>query len=223
MGAQERYPSAEFIQTGFASLDRGPFARRSRAFFSGQGGQRRSRFFASSSLTVTSKDIRRRSSTFPSALLTCPIPDGRRDRQTVCRAGHLHEEGMGIERCWRLCMSRLRVSELVTLKQTDVDIHTGLVICYARSKERRVPIGKSAIHWLQQYLAVKAGFGKASSPIMFVNRGKPLTRQFAGHDQTACSQGGSQRYFAAYTAAQFCHALIAERRRFSFGPGPARV
>ena len=74
----------------------------------------------------------------------------------------------------------LRVSELVTLKQTDVDIHTGLVICHGKgSKERRVPIGKSAIHWLQQYLAVKAGFGKASSPIMFVNRGKPLTRQFA--------------------------------------------
>ena len=45
MGAQERYPSAEFTQTGFASLDRGPFARRSRAFFSGQGGQRRPRFF----------------------------------------------------------------------------------------------------------------------------------------------------------------------------------
>jgi integrase/recombinase XerD len=74
----------------------------------------------------------------------------------------------------------LRVSELVTLKQTDVDIHTGLIVCHGKgSKERRVPIGKSAIHWLQQYLAVKAGYGKASSPIMFVNRGKPLTRQFA--------------------------------------------
>ncbi|HET9787131.1 MAG TPA: site-specific tyrosine recombinase XerD [Pyrinomonadaceae bacterium] len=74
----------------------------------------------------------------------------------------------------------LRVSELVALKQTDVDIHTGLVVCHGKgSKERRVPIGKSAIHWLQQYLAVKAGYGKASSPIMFVNRGKPLTRQFA--------------------------------------------
>jgi len=74
----------------------------------------------------------------------------------------------------------LRVSELVNLKQTDVDIHTGLVTCHGKgSKERRVPIGKSAIHWLQQYLAVKAGYGKASSPVMFVNRGKPLTRQFA--------------------------------------------
>lgn len=74
----------------------------------------------------------------------------------------------------------LRVSELVLLKQTDVDILTGLVVCHGKgSKERRVPIGKSAIHWLQQYSAVKAGYGKATSAYMFANRGKPLTRQFA--------------------------------------------
>lgn len=74
----------------------------------------------------------------------------------------------------------LRVSELVGLKQADVDVHAGLVMCHGKgSKERRVPIGKSAIHWLQQYNSVKAGYGKPSSPLMFVNRGKPLTRQFA--------------------------------------------
>jgi integrase/recombinase XerD len=74
----------------------------------------------------------------------------------------------------------LRVSELVTLKQADVDIHSGLVVCHGKgSKERRVPIGKSAIHWLQQYSGIKATYGKASSAYMFVNRGKPLTRQFA--------------------------------------------
>jgi integrase/recombinase XerD len=73
----------------------------------------------------------------------------------------------------------LRVSELVSLKQSDVDLHAGLVVCYGKgSKERRVPIGKSAIHWLQQYVSVKAGYGKATSPGMFLNRGKPLTRQF---------------------------------------------
>jgi integrase/recombinase XerD len=74
----------------------------------------------------------------------------------------------------------LRVSEMVTLKQTDVDIHSGLVVCHGKgSKERRVPIGKSAIHWLQQYIRVKAAYGKMTSPHMFVNRGRPLTRQFA--------------------------------------------
>lgn len=74
----------------------------------------------------------------------------------------------------------LRVSELVTLKQADVDIHAGLVICHGKgSKERRVPIGKSAIHWLQQYTSVRAGYGSLTSPYMFVNRGKAITRQFA--------------------------------------------
>lgn len=74
----------------------------------------------------------------------------------------------------------LRVSELVSLKQTDIDLHAGLVVCHGKgSKERRVPIGKSAIHWLQQYAAVKAAYGKAKSPYLFVHGGKVITRQFA--------------------------------------------
>lgn len=74
----------------------------------------------------------------------------------------------------------LRVSELVTLKQTDVDLLAGLCVCHGKgSKERRVPLGKSAIHWLQQYAAVKAGYGKATSPFVFLHRGRPFTRQLA--------------------------------------------
>ena len=74
----------------------------------------------------------------------------------------------------------LRVSELVNLKQTDVDLLAGLVRCHGKgNKERRVPLGKSAIHWLQQYAAVKAGYGKQSSPNMFLHRGRPFTRQLA--------------------------------------------
>ena len=74
----------------------------------------------------------------------------------------------------------LRVSELVNLKQADVDLMTGLVKCHGKgNKERRVPLGKSAIHWLQQYTAVKAGYGKQSSPHVFLHRGRPFTRQLA--------------------------------------------
>jgi len=74
----------------------------------------------------------------------------------------------------------LRVSELVNLKHADVDLMTGLVKCHGKgNKERRVPIGKSAIHWLQQYSAVKAGYGKQSSPNVFLHRGRPFTRQLA--------------------------------------------
>ena len=37
----------------------------------------------------------------------------------------------------------LRVSELVSLKQSDVDLHTGMVVCHGKgSKRRRVPLGK---------------------------------------------------------------------------------
>jgi integrase/recombinase XerD len=76
--------------------------------------------------------------------------------------------------------SGLRVSELVGLKQADVDLLTGLIVCHGKgSKERRVPLGKSAIHWLQQYAAVKASYGKQSSPHVFLHRGRPFTRQLA--------------------------------------------
>lgn len=74
----------------------------------------------------------------------------------------------------------LRVSELVDLKNNDVDMLAGLVVCHGKgNKERRVPLGKSAIHWLQQYAAVKAGYGKQSAPNLFLNRGRPFTRHFA--------------------------------------------
>lgn len=74
----------------------------------------------------------------------------------------------------------LRVSELVGLKQTDIDLLAGLVVCHGKgNKERRVPLGKSAIHWLQQHAAVKAGYGKQSSPFLFLHRGRPFTRQIA--------------------------------------------
>ncbi|MEP6913664.1 MAG: tyrosine recombinase, partial [bacterium] len=74
----------------------------------------------------------------------------------------------------------LRVSELILMKQTDVDINSGLVSCHGKgSKERLVPIGKSAIHWLQQYASLKSAYGKPALPFLFLNRGKPLTRQFA--------------------------------------------
>jgi integrase/recombinase XerD len=71
----------------------------------------------------------------------------------------------------------LRVSELASLKQSDVDLHAGLVVCHGKgSKERHVPLGKSAIHWLQQYVSLKAAYGKQHSLYMFLHRGKPFNR-----------------------------------------------
>jgi integrase/recombinase XerD len=74
----------------------------------------------------------------------------------------------------------LRVSELISLKDADIELIAGLVKCHGKgSKERRVPLGKSAIHWLQQYAAVKASFGRATSSFLFLYRGRALSRQFA--------------------------------------------
>jgi integrase/recombinase XerD len=74
----------------------------------------------------------------------------------------------------------LRVSELVSLKQADVDLHAGLIVCHGKgSKERRVPLGKSAVHWLQQYAAVKTSYGQEHSMYVFLHRGKPLNRHLA--------------------------------------------
>jgi integrase/recombinase XerD len=73
--------------------------------------------------------------------------------------------------------SGLRVSELTALKQTDLDLLAGLVVCYGKgSKQRRVPLGKSAIHWLQQHVATIAGYGKPTLPFVFTHRGKQLKR-----------------------------------------------
>jgi integrase/recombinase XerD len=74
----------------------------------------------------------------------------------------------------------LRVSELVSLKEAEIDVHTGVVNCHGKgSKERRVPVGKSAIHWLQRYSSMKASYGRSPYPNLFLHRGKPLTRQIA--------------------------------------------
>jgi integrase/recombinase XerD len=75
----------------------------------------------------------------------------------------------------------LRVSELVGLKGSDLNLDAGLVVCHGKgSKERRVPIGKSAAGWLQQYVNLRVRRGHAAKPHLFLTGlGRPLTRQFA--------------------------------------------
>jgi len=74
----------------------------------------------------------------------------------------------------------LRVSELVGLQTGDVDVHAGLVSCHGKgNKQRRVPIGRSAIHWLRQYLRVRKRLGSEAKPHLFLHHGRALTRQIA--------------------------------------------
>ena len=74
----------------------------------------------------------------------------------------------------------LRVSEMCGLKTSDVDLDTALITCHGKgNKERRIPIGKSAIHWLQRYLAIRKQFGNEGKPELFLHRGRPMTRHDA--------------------------------------------
>lgn len=75
----------------------------------------------------------------------------------------------------------LRVSELCNLKQRDIIKDAEIVRVFGKgSKERLVPIGKSAIYWIEQYiLKARHQFIKLfnTDDLLFLNqRGKGLTR-----------------------------------------------
>jgi integrase/recombinase XerD len=75
----------------------------------------------------------------------------------------------------------LRVSELVTLKLSDLQLDVGYLTAFGkRSKQRIVPLGNAAIAELRHYLAVaRPRFDKAGTAVcVFLNRsGAGLTRQ----------------------------------------------
>lgn len=76
----------------------------------------------------------------------------------------------------------LRVSELITLKVSDIHLTMGFVQCFGKgSKERIVPLGNAAKKTVEEYLQnarenlVKR---KSDENALFVNQhGRPLTRQ----------------------------------------------
>ncbi len=73
----------------------------------------------------------------------------------------------------------LRVSEMCGLRIADIDLDSAIVTCHGKgNKQRRIPIGKSAVHWLQRYIAVRDEPG-SNNPSLFLNRGRALTRQLA--------------------------------------------
>lgn len=75
----------------------------------------------------------------------------------------------------------LRVSELVGLRVSNINLEAGYVRTMGKgSKERMIPMGEKALESLRLYLS-NGRIGllkKRSSPYLFINsRGKPLTRQ----------------------------------------------
>ena len=75
----------------------------------------------------------------------------------------------------------LRVSEMVNLRQQDLNLESGFLTCTGKGrKQRLVPVGDEAAAWLTRYLreARPALLKKRSSPRLFVNArgGAALTR-----------------------------------------------
>jgi len=74
----------------------------------------------------------------------------------------------------------LRVSELVSLKTSDLELERGVLSCLGKgSKQRRVPLGQSAINFLKNYFAVRQRLLKGRrSDLLFVEPGiASVTRQ----------------------------------------------
>ena len=73
----------------------------------------------------------------------------------------------------------LRVSELISLKLSDLHLQEGYLTCVGKGdKERIVPIGQEATGWANRYLAeARPRLAQSNSPWLFVNaRGTPLSR-----------------------------------------------
>ena len=74
----------------------------------------------------------------------------------------------------------LRVSELVRVEKERVDLAGGTILVLGKgSKERLVPLGRSAVAWIRRYVAsARPKLDTRRSAHLFLNRrGAPMTRQ----------------------------------------------
>ena len=120
----------------------------------------------------------------PTALLSAPrihqsLP------QTLAEAAPDLENRYGLrDRCMLEIMysSGLRVSELVGLRLNQINSNLGLVRLSGKgNKERVIPVGEEALHWLAQYLKIaRPQLLKSSAlcdALFLSSRGTAITRQ----------------------------------------------
>ena len=74
----------------------------------------------------------------------------------------------------------LRVSELIDIELNDVDMYNCLIRVYGKgNKERDIPVGEYAIHYLQLYLDNRSKLLKNNmneTKLFLNNHGKPMSR-----------------------------------------------
>lgn len=79
----------------------------------------------------------------------------------------------------------LRVTELISLTLEQVNLRQGVLRVFGKgSKERLVPLGEEAMHWIERYVREARGFllaGKASDVLFPSLRGEQMTRQTFWH------------------------------------------
>ncbi len=75
--------------------------------------------------------------------------------------------------------SGLRVSEAANLRVDDIDIDAGILTCKGKgNKQRKVPLGKSAVEWLKSYLAKRKKKEHIVMRNLFVTTlNRPINRQ----------------------------------------------
>jgi len=80
----------------------------------------------------------------------------------------------------------LRVSELISLMPTQVNLQAGVIKVIGKGdKERLVPLGEEAIGWLQRYLAESRPVlldGRDADALFVTARGAAMTRQAFWHN-----------------------------------------
>lgn len=79
----------------------------------------------------------------------------------------------------------LRVTELISLTLEQVNLRQGVLRVFGKgSKERLVPLGEEAMHWIERYVREGRGFllaGKPSDVLFPSLRGEQMTRQTFWH------------------------------------------
>ena len=74
--------------------------------------------------------------------------------------------------------SGLRVSELAGLSARTVYLDEGFLKVLGKGrKERLIPFGESAEHWMRAWLALRPGFRPREDNLFVGRRGEPITRQ----------------------------------------------
>ena len=113
----------------------------------------------------------------------------------------------------------LRVSELVNLKSSQVNMNQGVLRIVGKGdRERLIPLGEEAVDWLQKFMngpRLEILLERQTDYLFPTRRGDRMTRQAFWHiiKRYAQKAGVAEGTVAAYTAPRIRHSPAESRRR----------